>query len=49
MIRAIQALEQIATPEARQILRTLTSGAPSARETKEANEALERLTYARSS
>jgi hypothetical protein len=42
-LRAIQALERIGTTEARHVLRQLTSGARAARETREANKALERL------
>ncbi len=42
-LRCIQVLEQIGTPEARQLLRMLTTGAPAARETREAREALERM------
>jgi hypothetical protein len=41
--RAIQVLERIGTAEARQILQQLATGAPAARETREAKEALERL------
>jgi WD40 repeat protein len=41
-LRAIWVLEQIGTPEARQVLRTLAGGA-AARETREAAEALKRL------
>ena len=42
-IRAIMALERIATPEARGVLETLARGATGARETEEARESLERL------
>jgi hypothetical protein len=42
-LRAIQALEQIGTPAARQLLQHLAEGAPSARETREARAALQRL------
>jgi len=43
MYRAIEVLERISTPEARQILERLGDGAPRARETEEAKAALERL------
>jgi WD40 repeat protein len=43
-VRAVEVLEHIATPEARQILRTLADGVPEARLTREAKAALERLT-----
>jgi hypothetical protein len=42
--RAIQALEHIGTPEARELLRTLAGGAPEARRTEDAQAALRRLT-----
>jgi hypothetical protein len=42
-LRAIQALEQIGTPAARQVLRHLAGGTPLARETREARAALQRL------
>jgi RNA polymerase sigma factor (sigma-70 family) len=42
-LRAIQALERIGTPDARQVLKGLAAGAPAARETREAQGALERL------
>jgi WD40 repeat protein len=42
-VRAAQVLEQIGTPEARQVLRILTGGAPEARLTREAKAALFRL------
>jgi RNA polymerase sigma factor (sigma-70 family) len=42
-IRAIEVLEHLATPEARQLLQKLVGGAPDARLTSEANAALERL------
>jgi WD40 repeat protein len=45
MLRAIRALERIATPEARQILRTIATGAPAARATRDARAALERLDH----
>ena len=44
-LRAIQVLEQIATPEARQILRALADGPPSW-DQQEAQAALDRLTAA---
>jgi WD40 repeat protein len=42
-LRAVQALEYAATPEARDLLRTLAGGSPDARETEEAKAALDRL------
>jgi RNA polymerase sigma factor (sigma-70 family) len=42
-LRAIQVLEYIGTPEAREHLRTLAKGVPDARLTREAKAALERL------
>jgi RNA polymerase sigma factor (sigma-70 family) len=42
-LRAIEVLEQIATPEARQVLQRLSNGAPEARLTREARAALQRL------
>src|SRR5262249_20094381 len=42
-LRAIQVLESLATPEARQLLQKLAGGAPKARLTREAKAALERL------
>jgi RNA polymerase sigma factor (sigma-70 family) len=42
-VRAVEALEHIATPEAREILQTLANGPPAARLTAEAQAALERL------
>jgi WD40 repeat protein len=41
--RALEALEHIATPEARQLLTKLAGGAPGAEQTREARAALERL------
>ena len=41
--RAIQILEYAGTPEARQLLQTLSQGAPAARLTMEAKASLERL------
>jgi WD40 repeat protein len=42
-LRALAALEEIATPEARRLLETLATGAPEARLTQEAKAALDRL------
>jgi hypothetical protein len=42
-VRAVEVLEHIATPEARQILRKLADGVPEARLTREAKAALEWL------
>jgi hypothetical protein len=42
-LRALEALERIGTPAARDLLRTLADGAPAARLTQEAKTALERL------
>jgi hypothetical protein len=42
-LRAIEVLEQIATPEAKQVLQTLAAGTPKARLTQEATASLERL------
>ena len=42
-LRAIEVLEHIATPEARQLLARLADGAPGAWQTREAKAALERL------
>jgi hypothetical protein len=42
-LRAIEVLERVGTPEARQVLKTLTQGAPEARLTKEAKASLDRL------
>jgi hypothetical protein len=44
VLRAIQALERIGTPEARQLLEKVAQGNPEARLTREARAALERLT-----
>jgi hypothetical protein len=41
--RALEALEHMATPEARALLATLAGGAPAARRTSEAQAALRRL------
>jgi hypothetical protein len=42
-IRAVQVLEQIGSPEARQVLAALAGGGPGARLTREAKASLERL------
>jgi RNA polymerase sigma factor (sigma-70 family) len=42
-LRAVEVLEQIGTPEARQLLQQLAAGAPEARLTGEAAESLDRL------
>jgi WD40 repeat protein len=42
-VRALEVLEHIGTPEARQLLQTLSGGTPEARLTQEAKAALERL------
>jgi HEAT repeat protein len=42
-VRAVEALEQIATPQARQLLQELAQGAPAARLTREARASLGRL------
>jgi hypothetical protein len=42
-LRAVQVLERIGSPEARQILEALAKGAPGARETREAQASLSRL------
>jgi WD40 repeat protein len=44
-LRAIEVLEHIGSPEARQVLRTLAEGAPAAMLTREAKAALERQTH----
>jgi WD40 repeat protein len=43
LVRAVEALERMGTPEARQLLRTLSQGASGALTTKQAQAALERL------
>jgi WD40 repeat protein len=42
-LRGVEVLEHIATPEARQVLRTLAEGAPGTRPTEAARDALRRL------
>jgi hypothetical protein len=42
-LRAVQALEQIGTREAREVLRALAGGAPETRLTREAKASMERL------
>jgi RNA polymerase sigma factor (sigma-70 family) len=42
-LRAVEALEHIATPEARQVLQNIVTGAPEARLTRDAKAALQRL------
>jgi hypothetical protein len=42
-LRAIRVLEYVGTPEASEVLRALSGGAPEARVTEEAKEALDRL------
>jgi hypothetical protein len=42
-VRAVEALEHIGTPEARKLLETLATGAPEARQTRDAKAALRRL------
>jgi hypothetical protein len=42
-LRAIEVLESISTPEARQILQTLANGAPGVLQTEEAKDSLQRL------
>jgi WD40 repeat protein len=44
-LRAVEVLEHIGSPEARQVLRTLATGAPEAFPTREAKAALERLMH----
>jgi WD40 repeat protein len=46
-VRAVQTLEAISTPEARQLLRDLARGLPGARLTEEAKSSLDRLQAAR--
>jgi hypothetical protein len=42
-LRALEVLERLGTPEARQVLKALADGAPAARLTREARSALDRL------
>jgi hypothetical protein len=42
-LRAVEVLEHIGTPDAQQVLKTLASGTPPARLTREAKASLERL------
>jgi hypothetical protein len=43
MVRAVEVLERIGTPEAKQLLHTLAKGAPGARLTRESQGAIKRL------
>jgi hypothetical protein len=43
LVRAVEALERMGTPEARQLLRTLAEGAPGALPTRQAQAALDRM------
>jgi hypothetical protein len=43
LVRAVEALEKMGTPEARTVLKTLAGGAPGALPTREARAALDRL------
>jgi hypothetical protein len=43
-LRALELLENIATPEAQSILEAVAQGAPASRLTKEAKDCLQRLT-----
>jgi hypothetical protein len=45
-MRAVEVLERIGTAEARQVLQVIAQGAPGARLTREAQEALKRLAEA---
>jgi WD40 repeat protein len=45
VVRAVTVLEQIGTPEARELLRAYSGGAPEARLTREARVALDRLSH----
>ena len=47
ILRAIEILEHVGTPEARRCLDVLAKGAPAARQTHEAKKALDRLTKRR--
>jgi RNA polymerase sigma factor (sigma-70 family) len=42
-VRAVEALERVGSPDARQVLEALTGGVPEARRTREARAALQRL------
>jgi hypothetical protein len=46
-LRAVSVLEQLGTPQARDVLKSVAAGAPGARLTQEAKEALERLEHPR--
>jgi hypothetical protein len=46
-LRAVEVLERIGTPEARQVLQRLAGGLPTARLTREANAAIDRLDRSR--
>jgi hypothetical protein len=43
VVRAVEALERIGTPEARRLLKTLADGGPGELPTREAQAALDRL------
>jgi len=43
MVRAIESIEKMATPEARALLQSLSKGAPGALQTRHAQAALDRL------
>ncbi len=47
LVRAVEALERMATPEARKVLQTLAEGAPGTLPTREAQAALSRLPQTR--
>jgi hypothetical protein len=46
-LRAVEVLERIGTPEAREVLQTLANGVPDVTFTREAQAALKRLQKAR--